>query len=273
MNDNIKPEASGRQMASLTRYLPRLAQTVGDVVGPYEQSLLNSRATIDPQQAALDESLAAYFMPRFAQIGSDVARQNAFNQATTEADVLEGPGARLVSSARQLDRFQDPEYYNVREAGAGKLIDLLEGQDPNQLTGAEIANVERTSNRTNTASGNAGLGSSLSAIGNAMTFGGALDKKRNTLLNTLNAIPQNLAAMRSGTDVFQVATGRPSYGSNPASGQFSTSREGFGESSRSMASGLLGEAGQNVRQNNDLNANARDWLDRTTQVMGALPSD
>jgi hypothetical protein len=259
MNDTIKPEGTPRQMAALNRYLPRLAQTVSNVAGPYEQAMLNARATIDPQQAALDESLAAWFMPRFAQIGSDVARQNAFNQATTEADVLEGPGARLVSSARQLDRFQDPEYYDVREAGAGRMMELLAGQDPNQLTGAEIANVERTSNRTNTSQGTAGLGSSLSAIGNAMTFGGALDKKRNTLLNTLNAIPQNLAAMRSGTDVFQVATGRPSYGSNPAV--------------NNMSNNLLGEAGQNVRQNNDLTANARDWLDRTTQVMGALPSD
>lgn len=273
MNDDIRPEGTPRQMAALNRYLPRLAQTIGNVAGPYEQSLLNARATIDPQQAALDESLAAYFMPRFAQIGSDVHRQNAFNQATTEADVLEGPGARLVSSARQLDRFQDPEYYNVREAGADKLIALLEGQDPNVLTGAEIANVERTANRTNTATGNAGLGSSLSAIGNAMTFGGALDKKRNTLLNTLNAIPQNLAAMRSGTDVFQVATGRPSYGANPAAGQFQTGRQGFGQNVQGMAGGLLSEAGANVRQNNDLTANARDWLDRTTQVMGALPSD
>lgn len=273
MNDTIKPEGSARQMANLTRYLPRLAETITRVAGPYEQGMLNARASIDPQQAALDESLAAYFLPRFAQIGTDVQRQNAFNQATNEADVLEGPGARLVSSAHQLDEMNDPEYHAVRRTGAAKLIDLLNGQDPNNLTGAEMANVERSANRTNTASGNAGLGSSMSAISNAMTFGNALDKKRNTLLNTLNAIPQNLAAMKSGTDVFQVATGRPSYGANPGQSQYGTSRGNFGQNIGSMAAGLNSEFGQNIRQNNELDANKRDWIDRVSQISSSMPTD
>jgi hypothetical protein len=259
-------------MAAFVRQLPSYLQTIGENVGPYQQSLVNARSTTDPQNLALDESLYRYFGPRFNELGAQLQGQNALNQAQNELSVVQGPGAELARAGLALNKEIDPEYYGLREQSASKFTDLLNGQDPNRLTGAEMANVERGLNRTNRVNGVANVPASGSAIANAMTFGGALDTKRNTLLNTLNAIPQNLAAMKSGTDSFQVATGRPSYGVNPGMNQYSTGKQGFGQDVSSMAGGLLGEVGQNVRQNNELTANARDSLDRVTQTMSSLPT-
>jgi len=270
--DNVKSEGTGESVRSMAKYLPKLLQATSENVGPYEQALVNARGNIDPQNLALDESLARYFMPRFSQIGSDIQRQEAMNTANTELGVLSGPGAAMVREGNALNREVDPEYYATRAVGAQKLTDLLNGQDPNRLTGAEMANVERGLNRTNMTNGTLNVPASGSAIKNAMTFGSALDTKRNTLLNTINAVPQNLAAMKSGFDAFQVATGRPSYGANPTTGQYATGRQGFGQNVSGMGMGLLGEAGQNVRQTQQLNAQKKDGFDKFSQVMGSLPS-
>ncbi len=272
MGDKILQNSTGREVKDLIKWLPGLANVTSSIAGPYQQSLLNARAQTDPQEAALDESLAKYFLPRFSQIGSDVQRQEANNTANTELGVVQGAGGELARAGQHLNEEVDPQYYNLREAGGNKFIDLLRGQDPNRLTGSEMANTERGLNRTNRFNGIADVPTSSGAISNAMTFGGALDKKRNTLVNTLNALPQNLAAMKSGFDSFQVATGRPSYGTNPAAGQFTNGRSGFGSNVQSMSQGLLGEAGQNTRATQDLTANARDALDRATQVAGSMPS-
>lgn len=270
--DTIKPEGTDRQIAAFTKNLPNYLRSIGQNVGPFEQALVNARGTVDPQQLSLDESLLKYFGPRFNEIGSQLQRQNAFNQASNERDVLQGPGADLVMSGQELNKYIDPEYYGLRKTASDKFAALLNGQDPDRLTGSEMANVERGLNRTNSRNGVADVRSSTGSIQNAMTFGNALTQKRGLLLNSLAQIPQNLASMKSGTDAFQVATGRPSYGANQGMNQFQTGRQGFGQNVSGMSQGLLGEAGQNVRQNNDLTANARDSLDRVTQVMGSLPS-
>lgn len=272
MGDEIKPEGTAKQVKALTRWLPRLAEATGGVAGPFEQSLVNARANIDPQNLALDESLAKYFLPRFTDIGLDVQGQQARGTAGNELSVIQGAGGDLARAGQQLNEQVDPEYYGLRAAGADKFLALLGGQDPNRLTGAEMANVERGLNRTNRFNGVADVPASSSAISNAMTFGDSLDRKRNTLVNTLNALPQNLAGMKSGFDAFQVATGRPSYGQNPAQGQFQTGRQGFGQNVQGMSSGLLGEAGQNIRQTQDLVANKRDALDRANETGGTLMS-
>lgn len=273
MGDTIKSEGTDRQINATNRGLPRLLRTISDNVAPYEQSLLNARATIDPQNMALDESLAKYFLPRYNQIGTDIQGQNAWNTANNELNVLSGPGTDLVKYSRQLDDIQNPEYNQVRTQAANKLTALLQGQDPNKLTGSELANAERGINRTNVSNGVSDIPTSTGAISNAMTFGGALDKKRNTLLNTINAVPQNLASFKSAADPFQVATGRPSYGTNTGASQYGTSKNGFGTNVAGIGQNLLGEAGQNNRLNNQLDANKRDALDRVNQTMSSLPSD
>lgn len=268
MGDKIKPEGTAKQIGAYVQNLPKYLRATAEGIGPLEQAGVNARATIDPQNLALDESLLKYFGPRFSQIGNDMARTNAMSQAGTDLAVLQGPGGALARAGQELNEEIDPEYYDVRRAGAAKFLDLLKGQDPNRLTGAEMANTERALNRTNRTAGVSDVPSSVGAISNAMTFGKELDRKRNTVLNTLSALPQNLAAFKSGTDAFQVATGRSSQ-PNQGFGQFQTGRNGFGNNASALGAGLLGETGQNVRQNIGLNANKRDAMDRVFQGMSA----
>lgn len=268
MGDKIKPEGTARQIGAYVKNLPKYLRATAEGIAPFEQANVNARGTIDPQNLALDESLLKYFGPRFAAIGNEMARTNALAGAGTELDVLRGPGGALAREGQELNKEIDPEYYGVREAGARKFLDLLGGQDPNRLTGAEMANVERGLNRTNRTHGVSDVSSSAGAINNAMTFGRELDRKRNTVLNTLSALPSNLAAFKSGTDAFQVATGRSSV-PNQGFGQFQTGRQGFGNNVSAMGAGLLGETGQNVRQNIGLDANKRDAMDRVFQGMSA----
>lgn len=270
--DTVLPDASGKQMQNYVRFLPAYLRATGDNVGPFEQALVNARGTVEPQNLALDESLLNYFGPRFNEIGSQLQLQNATNQASNELSVINGPGGDVARAGLELNKEIDPEYYGLRRIAGEKFADLLGGQDPNKLTGSELANVERGLNRTNRVLGTA-VPSSTTAISNAMTFGDALTKKRGLLLDSLAQIPQNLASMKSGTDAFQVATGRPSYGANPGMGQYSTGRSGFGANVQSMGAGLLGETGQNARQDQSITANARDSLDRAVQVAGSVPTD
>jgi len=274
--DKIKQEGSAEQMQSLVRFLPSYMRAMDKATLPHEQALLDARSVTDPQNAALDAQLFEQYGPIFAGIGDTISGQSANRQAQNELTTLQGPGRELALAGQALNKEIDPEYYGLRANAADKFTQLLAGQDPNALSGAEMANVERGLNRTNRVNGVAEVPTSGSAISNAMTFGDALTGKRNTLLATLNAIPQNLAAMKSGTDAFQVATGRSSSGAqgvgNSGLGQYGTGRQGFGTSTQGAASQLLGETGQNVRQNIDLTANRRTTLDQVNSTLSSLPT-
>lgn len=269
--DTIQQGTTGRQINSTIRGLPKWLQAVGENIGPFEQSLVQARGVTDPQNAALDESLLRYFGPRMTDIGVGLQGQQLEGSASNDLSVLRGSGGTLAREGQELNREIDPEYYNTREVSSQKLIDLLQGQDPNRLTGAEMANVERGLNRTNRMNGVQDVHSSGAAIGNAMTFGRELDRKRNTLVNTLSQVPGNLAAMKSGFDSFKVATGRDSS-VNPGLNQYGTGRAGFGSNVIGMGQGLLGEAGANTRQTQSLTANARDTLDRVNETAGTVLS-
>jgi len=141
--DTIKPEATSAQIASFVKYLPNYLRATGDNVGPFEQALVNARATTDPQNLALDESLLRWFGPRFNEIGTQLQGQAALGQSQNELNVLQGPGGEVARAGQDLNREADPEYYGLRATAADKFQQLLGGQDPNRLTGAEMANVER----------------------------------------------------------------------------------------------------------------------------------
>src|SRR4051812_24631175 len=108
MGDKILSEGTGKQVSSLTKWLPRLAESTAGATGPYEQALFNSRANIDPQNLALDESLAKYFLPRFSQIGTDIQGQEANATARNELGVVNGAGGELARAGLALNKEIDP---------------------------------------------------------------------------------------------------------------------------------------------------------------------
>src|SRR5213075_2028490 len=96
----------------------------------------------------------------------------------TDASLLGGAGKDVTQRTLELNKLVDPEFFNLRSGIASKGQELLAGQDPNKLSEAERAEVERNVNRSNVGRGVVGSGSQTAAIGNAMSFGNKLTDKR-----------------------------------------------------------------------------------------------
>jgi len=103
-----------------------------------------------------------------------------------------------------------------------------------------------------------------------MTFGSALADKQNRIAQILSTTPAEIASFKSGVDVFQQATGRPSYGGNFGQNQYNPNLGNFGQMPIGLASGLMGEVGQNVRTFQGLQSQKKDWADYLGQVTGAI---
>lgn len=155
---------------------------------------------------SLDSQLAA-IQSNLPGLVSSINQQNpiAQNAALTQAnDVTSagGLGSTLMSNENTLNRAANPDYYNSLDATASKYDDLLNSYSLTGLTPGESAAAERGANITNTNNGNMNVGSPLTTVQNAMSFGSAFDAKRaalNSVLNTGNsflntAAPTNTAA-------------------------------------------------------------------------------
>jgi hypothetical protein len=263
-------EPTSQQLSSFTAALPGYLRTVARETLPYEQQMLGNRAVIAPQQMSLEEGLLGYYGPRYAGIGADIQEQLAMRNAMTEGNVLRGPGTDLVTSAQQLAQYVDPQYYAGRQAAGGKMVDLMGTLNPYGLSGSEREEVARGLNRTNLASGNANTPSQTAAISNALTFGDRYAAKQNQISNILAQTPAQLASFKSGVDVFQQATGRPSYGQNFGQGQYNTQQGQFGSVPVGLAQNLFGEVGQNVRNFQNIDAQKKDWADYLGQVTSSV---
>lgn len=219
---DYKPQSvaglTGRQLKALQKHGMTTAQ-----------ELQNINTTIAPQEQALQLQLLEKFGPLFSKVGQDLATQEAEAGISRDLALSKGPGMDLVKQATEIDRAANPEFYGMRETTAKGYTDLIEGQDPNKLTGAELSNVERGVNRLNARTGNLNTGDATTTVGNAMTFGDELGKKRDRFSSALNLFPGISAASRSPVDAFAVSTGKssntPNFGQQNfqiQNGQFTT---------------------------------------------------
>ena len=240
-------ESTQRILQSLTQYLPGLTQA-------YDQTLLpTARAELGAAQAT---------SPQLAQLQNEIGRQNALYSAGTDLGVLQGPGRALVNQGLALQQSVDPEYYQTRALAGQKIGDLLNSINLNGLSGSERAEVERSVNRSNQNNGSADVGSNIKTVENAAQFGSALQNKRNALGQAIQQATQFLPTSKSGVDVFQQATGRPSTSAGPQSTQ--GSQAGMG-----LTQGLLGAASQAQNTGTNVNANRRTVFDAVNQSYGA----
>ena len=193
---------TGKQLKSLKKYGLDSAQTMQDI-----------SAKIAPQEQAMLFKLLQEYAPQYSKVGADLAEQ----QAKDNLALVEGSGTKLAESAIGLDRLANPEFYNNRETANKGFTSLIEGQDPNKLSGAEEANVERSVNRLNARTGNLNTGDASTTVGNAMLFGDELGKKRDRFAQALSLFPGVNSASRSPIDAFGVASGRestPNFGTS-----------------------------------------------------------
>lgn len=266
-------ETTAAQLQAFTQYLPGLLATLRPEQKLSEQNNLDVQREIAPQLAQLNTELLAQFGPEYNKVGQDLSRQNAIAQAETDAELLSGSGAKAVSAASEAQRLLDPEFYATREATAKKYGDLLATYDPTGLSPTEAASIERSVNRSNIGTGNAGLGSPTAAIGNAFAFDDKLQQKKNNLANVLNLYQGVQAGNRSGMDAYQIAAGKPSssgYNQNQFQGV-----QPFGTASAETsgtANNFLQQTSNAALQSNQINSQRRDSLDRVNETQQAVGS-
>lgn len=263
-------ESMASILSAYNEYLPKLSQTAIGILPSWNQAQLESmRQTSDPQ-TALQTELYRKYGPELNKIGTDIAGQNALAQAANDARLLSSPEMRsALESSLGLSRLADPEYYATRELAGQKTQDLLRSIDPNRLTGSESAEIERNLNRMNSAGGVSGATSPTAGLANALEFGNALNNKKTMLSNAINTATSFLPTARSG--VFEGTTGKgqlPNTGENKFMGVDQQAGKAGMDFGNQILQGTFGLA----QQQNDINSQRRDSLDRVTGVLGSLPS-
>lgn len=250
-------ESSQAVLDAYTHGLPQILKIMQDQVGPTDQAFFNSRQNIAPQEAALDTKMYQDNAPALAQAGIGAANA-AFDNG----------GSALATKAQGLQRQVDQPWYDARDQAGGKLADLLGGMDPNQLTGAESANVERGLNRTNGANGTLNNPDNNAVLKNAMTFGSALDQKRSNVANAINSATQFLGQGKSGIDTFAQATGQTGTAQFGAPAYNS---QGQGQNAFTTGNNAYNQMNAMRLNQNDIQANRRDSLDRINETMASQP--
>ena len=256
-------ESMASIMQAIVQNLPTILATTNSQIVPNELAKFQAQQQLAPQQAALDQQIFQQFGPAFAQTGRDIQRSNAISQAETERDVLAGPGQDLVKKSVETARIADPEFYNLRESAASQIQKMLEGG----LGAGEEEAIRRSVGRDRAAIGTEGVDTNFETARNATLFGGAA---RNRLSEAINLATQAAPAFRSGTDVFRVATGRPST-SNIGESKIPGVAP-IGDSTQNFGAQLMGNVFGLEGQTRDLEANKRDIVDRINESIGSLPS-
>lgn len=252
-------ESTAEMLQAYLGALPKLLSAT-------ENAQLKSSQITSPAYQALQNQLYQTFGPGLAKTSSDIEAQNALRQAQSDLAVVSGPGRDLVKEALVSQKLVDPEYYAGRGALGESLLSLLSGLNPNGLSSGEREEITRSNAQQDVARGNLNTPSATATTENAMNFGNALNAKRTNIANILGTAGGILPALQSGTDVYQVATGKPST-SNLGDSKFSGVKTNT-ETGTNLLSSLSGL----TSQSNELEANRRDNLDRVMQGFGGVGS-
>lgn len=201
-------ESMAKVLEALTKNLPGFLEVLNKSAPATAQTEYDIAAQYSPQYAQMQNELYKQYGPELNRIAQDINQENALAQASTERDVLRGPGGDVVRESRKLSEEVDPEYYKTRSTTSNALADLFGSINVNGLSGSERAEVERSLARDNS---RRGLESptATSTVENAMHFGSALDAKRNQLGQAVALATSFLPTSRGASDTFMQATGRP----------------------------------------------------------------
>lgn len=259
--------------AMLKGYIDNLDSFTGATtrnILPSEQAILDAKRVINPQQQQFDLEQAQRFLPQFTELGLQQQGQENMGRAANDTALLEGPGKNLVRAYTDAQRLADPEYYKARE-GTGRSMDMLFNSldDPNsELDGSERAEIDRSLARDN-----AGRGieapTATSTVQNAMNFGaaGAARKrsKQDAIDKAVQVAGQAMPSLKSGVDVLQLTTNRPSQ-VNQGLARFGENKD-VGGTAMGLGQSLMNQVGQNARQTADINSKKRTAFDSVLGVM------
>lgn len=277
------PSLEYQQMANNVRAVQDLlpyfanaisAQKIPDAMG----QLAADTATTGPR-LALQQALQEQYGPIFDKLNAESNLRRSMYGAANDASVLAGPGKQLIEQALAAAKLYDPEYFATRTATSDSIGKLLANTTANLgkgLTNTERDEVSRGLALSNDRAGTTNAPSQLNTVGNAMAFGQAGRQRetesQNQLSKAIAASTAFLPTAKSNVDVFQVATGKPSYAQNDT--RFNTNTANSDQSGN--ANSLLNTSTSmwTTNQNNALQEKLAkgDWTDILSSVTGALGS-
>ena len=224
-----------------------------------------------PSNAALDYNQYLQYAPKYLTAGENLADEQASRATARDLAVINSGGGQLAQKALELDRLANPEFYANRAAAGQGFQALLAGQDPNNLTGSEMANVERGINRLNMSRGTpSNIGDATTTASNAMLFGDKLNQKRAAFGQSLAMFPGIQQGSQSGINAYQIAAGRgAASGTNASLGQYRGPQQFDANAQiQSMNQGALSM--EQNRQN--IMSQKKTGLDMATQAMSGIGS-
>lgn len=258
-------ESTAQMLYGYQQGLPGISQVANEQILPNELAQLNAAKAVSPGWADLTSQIYSQYAPGLNKVGADINAANAMSQAQSDANILKGPGRDIAAQSLEVAKINDPEYYATRAAMAKQLPDLLTGK----LTGGEEEAIQRGIDRQNVNMGVGDRQSTAQLASNASQYGGAVhDRMTQALSLATNALP----TFKSGVDTGAQVLGRPTT-ANSGAAQFNTPQQGqLGGQQSQLSNSLLGQIGDTQRTAMGINANRRDALDRSSQVMSSLPN-
>jgi len=261
-------ESTEQAIRGLAAGLPTFLDVVKQELLPTEQSLLDTKGIIAPQEAQLNLDLFKDFGPQLNEIGNQINAQNQLAQRESDLSVSQGPGRGLIQEALDQLISVDPQFEQVRTAGGDALSKAIR-----ELAGpigeAERESIHRNLNRRQETLGLTGVPANTESISQALVFGDRQNARRSQLLGALQTATGFLPASRTGFDPVQIALNRSGIANQGANRQGLAGEVGgetFG-----AANSVFNAATQfqsNLQQSQG--ANQQSGLDKALGVAGAV---
>lgn len=272
-------EPMAQVLASYDQYLPKTINDTAATMPGVAQQTYNAVAQTQPQYNQLNlDQLQQFGLPT-AQVGQQIADSNAQAGAATNLKQLTGAGGDAARAAYQVNRDTNPDYYQAADAATSGAARAVNAIDLNGLSPGEAAATERSSNNSNSGTGNLGLSNNTNTIKNAMDFGGAFNSKVGLLNNATNSASGAAAATagNGGFNGVNVALGQPNVSTNTnfGTGTFTNTNANTGAANASntlgFGSNLLNQF--NSQNNASIGANASlGNANSTSAILGSIPS-
>lgn len=257
--------------ASLARMVQAYSQALPTYMGatnaqilPNEQAQLAASRAVSPGYSGLQADLFRQYGPMLSQIGSDIQRQQQLSQLGTDTltqQAANAPGGLNAATLQGLNQL-DPQAAQNRVALSKGIGDLLGSINVNGLSGSEAQQVNRSLAQTNAARGITAP-TSTSTVANAMTFGNALQGKREALAKALGTATQAAPALSTGLNPTSLYQGRTST-ANTGVPQFMGVTPA-GTTAQEMGQGLMGQTGSLLGLQQQIKANKPDTWQRVGQ--------
>lgn len=241
-----RPENTGRMLQDYAQYLPSVLQATNSQAVPTAQANLAADQATAGGEAALNNQITGQYAPGLAAINSQIQNQQTQAGSNTINTQLNGAGGAAADSARNLLARDNPEYAKTIGSAATQSQNLLNSYNLKGLSPGEANAVERSTNQTNSATGNLGLSNPTNVVSNAMNFGQAFDAKRAALNTAIGTGNQTASTAIGAFNPLTVATAQPSTSGIT---QLPTSNTGTAGSQGALqfGQGLMGnQFGQNI---------------------------